>query len=38
MLDVVYVLGTVAFFATMAAYGRGCAVLGQDEGEDEHRV
>jgi hypothetical protein len=37
VFDVLYVLGTIAFFAAMAAYGRGCAVLGHDEGEGEHR-
>lgn len=30
MLDVVYVLGTIAFFAAMIAYGRACAELGRD--------
>jgi hypothetical protein len=38
MLDVLYVLGTIAFFAAMAAYGRGCAALGREEGEEEHRA
>jgi hypothetical protein len=38
VLDVLYVLGTFVFFAAMAAYGRGCALLGQDEGEEEHRA
>jgi len=36
--DVLYVLGTIGFFAIMGAYGRVCAVLGQDEGEQEHRA
>ena len=30
MLDVVYVLGTIAFFAAMAAYGHACAELGRE--------
>ena len=38
MLDLVYVLGTIVFFAAMAAYGRACAALGKDEGEEEHRA
>ena len=29
MIDVAYVLGTVAFFALMLAYVRGCARLGR---------
>lgn len=29
MLDLVYVLATVAFFALMLAYVRGCAALGR---------
>jgi hypothetical protein len=35
VLDVLYVLGTIVFFAVMIAYGRGCAVLGQDDGEED---
>jgi hypothetical protein len=34
MIDAAYVLGTLAFFALMIAYGRGCAALGR-EAEDE---
>jgi hypothetical protein len=37
VLDVLYVLGTIAFFAAMAMYGRACAALGKD-GEEEHRA
>jgi hypothetical protein len=29
MLDIAYVLGTIAFFAAMLAYVRGCAALGR---------
>ena len=36
MLDVLYVLGTIAFFAAMAAYGCACEALGKGEGEEEH--
>ena len=31
MLDIVYVLATLAFFAAMLAYVRGCEKLGRDE-------
>jgi hypothetical protein len=31
MLDLLYVLGTVGFFALMLAYVRGCESLGHDE-------
>jgi hypothetical protein len=31
MLDVIYVLATVAFFAAMLAYVRGCEKLGRDD-------
>jgi hypothetical protein len=34
MIDAAYVLGTLAFFALMIAYGHGCAALGR-EAEDE---
>lgn len=36
MLDLAYVLGTVAFFAAMLAYVRGCQRLGRahDEGRE----
>jgi hypothetical protein len=30
MLDIVYVLGTVVFFALMLGYVRACARLGRD--------
>jgi hypothetical protein len=36
VLDVVYVVGSVVFFAVMLLYVRGCAALGRrgnDEGE-----
>ncbi|HEX5830438.1 MAG TPA: hypothetical protein VFY16_05610 [Gemmatimonadaceae bacterium] len=32
MLDVVYVLATILFFALMLAYVRGCAALGRGAG------
>ncbi len=36
MLDVVYILVTLAFFGLMLAYVRGCDHLGRDgTGEDE---
>jgi len=31
MLDVVYVLATLGFFAAMLAYVRGCERLGRDD-------
>ena len=31
MLDLVYLLATLAFFAAMLAYVRGCERLGRDE-------
>lgn len=31
MLDILYVLGTIAFFALMLAYVAGCARLGRDD-------
>jgi hypothetical protein len=31
MLDIVYVLATLGFFAAMLAYVRGCERLGRDE-------
>jgi hypothetical protein len=37
MLDVVYVLGTILFFAAMAGYGRACAALGKDEEREDNR-
>ena len=33
MLDLAYVLGTVAFFAAMLAYVRGCERLGRTRDE-----
>ena len=30
MIDVLYVLGSVGFFALMLAYVRGCERLGRD--------
>lgn len=29
MLDAIYILGTIAFFALMVAYVRACAALGR---------
>lgn len=35
MLDIIYIAVTVAFFALMLAYVRGCERLGREEtGED----
>ena len=34
MIDIAYVLLTVAFFAVMVAYVRGCERLGKDDPED----
>jgi hypothetical protein len=31
MMDVAYVLATLAFFAAMLAYVRGCETLGRDD-------
>lgn len=31
MIDVMYLLGTLAFFALMLAYVRGCELLGRSE-------
>lgn len=33
MLDVIYIFGTIAFFALMLAYVRSCAALG--DGPDD---
>lgn len=33
MLDAIYVLATLAFFALMLAYVRGCASIGRRAGE-----
>jgi hypothetical protein len=35
MLDVIYVLVTIAFFGLMIAYVRGCERLGRDPDEKE---
>ncbi len=35
MLDLLYVLGTVLFFAAMIAYVRACAALGRDSDGQE---
>ena len=36
MMDVAYVIGTVAFFALMLAYVRACEALGRDtEGRED---
>ena len=37
MIDVLYILVTVAFFALMLAYVRGCERLGQDASGEEER-
>ena len=37
MPDVAYVLGTIAFFAAMTAYGRACRALGRDQEYEEQR-
>jgi hypothetical protein len=31
MYDVLYVVGSIAFFALMLGYVRGCAQLGRDD-------
>jgi hypothetical protein len=33
MLDVLYVVGTIAFFALMLAYVRACEALGRGDSE-----
>ena len=38
MLDLAYVLGTVAFFALMLAYVRGCEQLGRTSANDAERT
>jgi len=35
MIDLVYVAATIAFFALMAAYVRGCEALGRDVSKDD---
>jgi hypothetical protein len=37
MLDAVYILVTLAFFALMLAYVRGCEKLGEDGAGEEDR-
>jgi hypothetical protein len=39
MIDVIYILATIAFFALMLAYLRGCEVLGRGgkEGDEERK-
>jgi hypothetical protein len=37
MLDVVYILVTLAFFALMLAYVKGCERLGHEPGGEEER-
>ena len=37
MLDIVYILTTVAFFALMLAYVRGCEHLGKEGTGEEER-
>jgi len=37
MLDVLYVIGTVAFFGLMLAYVRACEGLGHDAEQGEDR-
>jgi hypothetical protein len=37
MLDVAYVVATIAFFALMIAYVRGCERLGRAGDEEETR-
>jgi hypothetical protein len=38
MLDVLYVIGTVAFFGLMLAYIRACEGLGHDAEHGEDRT
>jgi hypothetical protein len=38
MLDIVYVIGTVAFFALMLAYAAGCAKLGSAASQEEQQL
>jgi hypothetical protein len=37
MIDLLYLLGSVAFFAAMLAYVRGCERLGRGSDEEETR-
>jgi len=34
MMDLVYIVAAVAFFALMLAYARACEVLGRDRSTD----
>lgn len=38
MLDLLYVLLTVVFFALMIAYGRACQALGRDASSDQEHL
>jgi hypothetical protein len=38
MLDLLYVLGSIGFFALMIAYVRGCESLGRDADHVEERT
>ncbi len=38
MLDLLYVLGTIGFFALMIAYVRGCEALGRESDRVEERA
>jgi hypothetical protein len=38
MLDVVYIVLTLAFFGLMLGYVRGCEHLGKDAAGEEERV
>lgn len=35
MMDIAYMAVTIAFFAIMLGYVRGCAALGSDEASEE---
>jgi len=38
MLDLLYVIGTVAFFGLMLAYVRACEELGHEARHDQERA
>lgn len=38
MMDVLYIAGSVAFFALMLAYVRACEALGHDTDQAEDRA
>ncbi len=38
MLDVIYVVITIGFFALMLSYVRGCELLGKEVGADADRA